>query len=331
MTLRLPTAAFRTVYQILARLQPQRAAAYVPQPQTPSAFGNAPTASAPDTSAPIAARIWSYWHAVEPDPFVERCIANWRLQCPDFEVRVLNRQTVRDHVPASDWPAGFEQLDPVKQSDWIRLYLVSRYGGYWLDATVLLTQPLHWLEALRQAQGADFAGFYLDGYTQDPRFPVVENWAFGAPAGASFATAWQREFHHALFEVGTQAYLSALQAEPGYAELLQGIPDPVYLLGHVTAQRVLRQGGAAYRLALAKAEDTAFFYQKALRWKWYLLYPRLCLVPADAQIAPLVKLRGGERRHFAQLFAQHGEPEADSLWGRACRPAAAVPPAAAPR
>ena len=31
-------------------------------------------------------------------------------------------------------PTGlrFNALNPVKQSDWIRLYLVSRYGGYWL-------------------------------------------------------------------------------------------------------------------------------------------------------------------------------------------------------
>lgn len=314
MTHSLPAAAFRTVYAVLARLRPRTAAAYA---------ATAPVAAPPGdgaaASAAIPRRIWSYWHSVQPDAFVERCIANWRAQCPGFEVQVLNQRTVREHVPPADWPEGFEGLDPVKQSDWIRLYLVSRFGGYWLDATVLLTRPIDWLEAMRQAQGADFAGFYLQGYTQDAQFPVVENWTFGAPAGEAFVTAWQREFHHALFEVGTAAYLAARQAEPGWTQLLQGIPDPVYLLGHVTAQRVLRRDGAAHRLALVRAEETAFFYQKAVGWKWYLLYPRLCLVPADAQVPPLVKLRGGERRHFAQLFARHGDPAPDSLWGRACR------------
>lgn len=85
--------------------------------------GYAPAAPA------IPRRIWSYWHTLDMDPFVARCIASWRARCPEFEVLMLNQQTVRNHVPAADWPVGLEQLDPVKQSDWIRLYLVSRFGA----------------------------------------------------------------------------------------------------------------------------------------------------------------------------------------------------------
>lgn len=321
MTLRISKTAFRFAYEVLSRLQPRRAAPYPASPQVLvyENKGQQDVAVA-ESSRTIPKKIWSYWHQAEPDAFVSRCIANWRTHCPDFEVQVLNQHTVQDYVPAHDLPQGFERLNPVKQSDWIRLYLVSRYGGYWVDATIVLTQSLSWLEALRAQHEAEFAGFYLGGYTHAPRCPVIENWAFGAAAGTPFVTAWHKEFHHALFEVGTEAYLASLQSQPDYAELLQGIPDPVYLLGHVTAQRVLRQGHHSLRLALLKAEDTAFFYQKALRWKWYLLYPRLCLVPADPHIAPLVKLRGGERRHFTQLFAQHGDPLPGSLWDKACRP-----------
>lgn len=255
MTRQLPAAAFRIAYQLLARLQPHRAAAYTPP--TPPGAAAAPSTAPTEHPTPIPRKIWSYWHAVKPDPFVQQCITNWQTQCPDFEIQVLNQQTVRDHVPPTDWPEGFSALNPVKQSDWIRLYLVSRYGGYWLDASVVLTQPLDWLEARQGAEHSEFVGFYLGGYTHDARYPVIENWAFGAPAGGTFVTAWQREFHHALFEVGTQAYLASLQREPSYAALLQGITDPVYLLGHVTAQRVLRRHPNS-RLTLSKAEDTAF-------------------------------------------------------------------------
>ena len=261
MTRQRPAAAFRIAYQLLARLQPHRAAAYTPP--TPPGAAAAPSTAPTEHPTPIPRKIWSYWHAVKPDPFVQQCITNWQTQCPDFEIQVLNQQTVRDHVPPTDWPEGFSALNPVKQSDWIRLYLVSRYGGYWLDASVVLTQPLDWLEARQGAEHSEFVGFYLGGYTHDARYPVIENWAFGAPAGGTFVTAWQREFHHALFEIGTQAYLASLQREPGYAALLQGITDPVYLLGHVTAQRVLRRHPHS-RLTLSSAEDTAFLYQKAV-------------------------------------------------------------------
>ena len=317
MTLRLPAAAYRTVYRLLAGLKPGRAAPYAGDPQ-PLDYTGPAAASPGETPEPIPAQIWTYWNADTPDAMVRQCIDNWRAQCPGFAVHVLNSRNLADHIPAEHLPPRFEALHPTKQSDWVRLYVVRHYGGYWLDATIVLTRSLQWLDDARRAGAAQCVGFYLEGYTRDAAYPVVESWAFGAPAHSPFVSAWQQEFHHALVEQGTDAYLQDIAASGAEgAALLQGIADPAYLLIHVAAQKVLRRTNA-FRLALFKAEDTAFFYQKAVRWKWYLLYPRLCLVPADAHPAPLVKLRGGERRHFAQMFEQHGAAAGHSLWGRAC-------------
>lgn len=321
MTLRLPATAFRSVYRLLARVKPARAAPYPGEPPALTFTGPAVAGTAPPAPGaglpPIPAQIWTYWNAETPDAMVQECIANWRAQCPGFEVHMLNSRNLAERVPAGDLPPNFDALHPTKQSDWVRLYVVRHFGGYWLDATIVLTQPLQWLDEARRAHAAECVGFYLEGYTHDAGHPVVESWAFGAPAHSPFVSAWQQEFHHALIEQGTDAYLQDIHASAEGRALLQGIADPAYLLIHVAAQKVLRRPNA-FRLALFKAEDTAFFYQKAVRWKWYLLYPRLCLVPADARPAPLVKLRGGERRHFAQMFAQHGAPAAGSLWSRAC-------------
>lgn len=319
MTLRIPAFAFRFVYTLMTGMAPDKAAPYGTTPkalQFSGSEGNTASAAALN-SRPIPERIWTYWNAEIPDAMVRQCIDNWRAQCPGFEVLVLNGRNLADHVPAHDLPPTFSDLHPTKQSDWVRLYVVRHYGGYWLDATILLTGSLQWMDDAKQASQAEFTGFYLEGYTRDTAFPVIESWAFCAPAHSPFVTAWQEEFNRALIEKGTEAYLAEIRASEDGKALLQGIPDPAYLLIHVTAQKVLRNANA-FQLALFKAEDTAFFYQKALHWKWYLLYPRLCLVPADARLAPLVKLRGGERRHFSQLFQEHGGPAPGSLWGRAC-------------
>lgn len=315
MSSRIPAFVLRIAYQLLTRLRPDSGRSYPSQPAV-TVFQGAQGGSGAGP-APIPRRIWSYWNSEVLDPVVRQCMDNWRTQCPGFDIHVVNSANLATHVPPADLPPGFAQLHPTKQSDWLRLYLVRHHGGYWLDATTLLTQPLDWLESLRQAQGAEFAGFFLEGYTRDAGYPVVESWAFGAAPHSPFVSAWQEEFHRALIVQGTVAYLQALQAQPEGAVTLQGIPDPQYLLIHVTAQQVLRRHNA-FRLALLKAEDTAFFYQKAVRWKWYLLYPRLCLVRSEAQPAPLVKLRGGERRHFAEMLAQHGRPRQGSVWQRAC-------------
>ncbi|HEY0202020.1 MAG TPA: capsular polysaccharide synthesis protein [Burkholderiaceae bacterium] len=317
----IPAPALRLAYRLLTLFKPRSATNYNASPQTASFTGTDATQPTPPAlAATIPPLIWSYWNGQAPDPLVRQCIANWRLHCPTFEVRVLNAGTVGNFVAPGDLPHNFATLHPTKQSDWIRLYVIHKFGGYWLDATILLTQPLDWLDAWRQTQQAEFVGFYLDGYTQDARYPVVESWAFGAPPGTPFIAAWQREFHHALIEADTDAYLATLRQQADGADILQGIADPAYLLIHVAAQRVLRRPNR-FTLALFRAEDTAFFYQRALWWKWYLLYPRLCLLPAEPSPAPLIKLRGGERRHFAALFAEHGAPAPGSIWQRANAPA----------
>jgi len=268
---------------------------------------------------PIPQRIWSYWHSGVPDVVVRQCIANWRVQCPQWDIQILSANTLVPHVPPAHLPQNFHDLHPTKQSDWLRLYVVRHYGGYWLDATTLLTCSLDWLEAARQTQKAEFAGFFLENFTHDSDFPVVESWAFGAAAHAPFVVAWQEEFHHALINQGADTYLQSLgqsEGEASAAQILQGIHDPHYLLIHVAAQRVLRRNNT-FRLALFKAEDTAYFYHSAVGWKWFWLYPRLCLTPARGPFAPLVKLRGGERRRFAQLLQQHGEAVPGSIWQHA--------------
>lgn len=317
----------RAALGLLTLLRPASAAAY-PGTAVPTVFQGNDGASdpAPDPAsslapapAPIPRRIWSYWNGAAQDPVVAQCISSWRRQCPDYAIEVLHAGNLDRFVAPGDLPPGFSQLDPTKQADWLRLYLVRHHGGFWLDASIVLTQSLDWLQAHQQALGSEFAGFFLQGYTHDPRWPIVESWAFGAPAHAPFVSAWQQEFHRALIEQGPHAYLAAAHQQPTGAALLQGIADPHYLLIHVAAQQVLRRGGA-YRLALLRAEDTAYFYQSALRWKWYLLYPRLCLAPLHGPAAPLVKLRGGERRHFAALLAHHGGARPGSLWAQACAP-----------
>lgn len=295
------------------------------RPLQPAAFRHSPSphiatiGSGPvyGGTAVIPKRIWTYWNHAQPDNVVQQCIQSWRHQCPGYEVILVHPDNLETYVPKEALPQQFDQLHPAKQADWLRLYLVSRHGGYWLDASTLLTRSLDWMP--QNAAGASFTGFFLEKFTHDMRFPVIESWAFGAAAYSPFVTAWQQEFHHALIEAGTQTYLEKLRQRADWSALQQGIRDPQYLLIHIAAQKVLRDAMPEEQIALYKAEDSAYFYHARLRWKWYLLYPQLCLAPRPAAVSPIIKLRGGERRHFAEMQALHGGVKPDSLWAQALR------------
>lgn len=309
----IPAFLFQTVLRLVQPTTFEQAAPF----RLPEAVSIGETSAAIAQEVDIPKRIWTYWNQEQPDSFVQQCIQSWRQQCPDYEVQLVHPGNLHRYVPAAELPAQFAQLHPTKQSDWLRLFLVAQHGGYWLDASTLLTQSLDWMHGTKVASTASFVGFYLEKFTQDPQHPVIESWAFGAKAHSAFVTAWQKEFHHALIDRGTEAYLHELQARPDWDALKQGIRDPHYLLIHITAQKILRETQLQEQLTLYKAEDSAYFYHHRLHWKWYFLYPQLCLVPCPAAVSPIVKLRGGERRHFTDMQALHGPAKACSLWARA--------------
>lgn len=204
----IPAFLFQTVLRLVQPTALQQAALF----QRPEAVSIGETSAASAQHTHIPKRIWTYWNQEQPDRFVQQCIQSWRLQCPDYEVVLVHPGNLHQHVPDAALPAQFAQLHPTKQSDWLRLFLVALHGGYWLDASTLLTHSLDWMHSTSAADTASFVGFYLEKFTHNPQYPVIESWAFGAAAQSAFVTAWQKEFHHALIERGTEAYLHDLRA-----------------------------------------------------------------------------------------------------------------------
>jgi hypothetical protein len=268
-------------------------------------------------AAPLAAaiprRLWSYWHQGEPPLVVRRCLANWRRQCPGWDIRLVRGDAPGDAFDAADLPAGFHQLTPARQSDWLRLALLRRHGGVWIDASTLLGASPDWMVEAQAASGAQYLGFYLQRYTQDAARPIVDSWCMAAPPGSAFVSAWYDEFVAAL-ALGDAAYLDGLRRRGDFERLRQGIADPAYLLVHMCAQVVLDRAGG-HRLQLWKAEDGPYFLHQRSRWRRPRLYWRLLLRRAPARLPALVKLRGGERRKLEPYLA-HGRYMRDSIVGR---------------
>jgi len=252
-----------------------------------------------DAAAGIPRRVWSYWHDDRPPEVVRRCVAQWRRLNPGYEVHLLSARTVADFLP--DAPAGLARLGIPKQSDWIRLALLARHGGIWLDSSIILTEPLDWMLHKQQASGAQYLGFYLDRYAAGDARPLVDSWAMAAPAASPFVLDWLALFRAQVVEGeggtdGTAAYLQSLRAQGRFDDVVQKIGSPAYHTVHVCAQDLLQRRPGAWRLLLLRAEDSAYALQARSRWKRRRLYLHLLLNPVPVPCTPLVKLRGGERR-----------------------------------
>ena len=99
--------------------------------------------------------IWQFWWQGEDHApaIVRRCMASVREHADGWKVIVLDQTNVAEYIDVS--PVIQEKhsrgaITHTHFSDYLRVKLLERYGGIWIDATVLLTDSIP--EAIREAK-----------------------------------------------------------------------------------------------------------------------------------------------------------------------------------
>jgi hypothetical protein len=92
-------------------------------------------------------KIWMCWFQGEKDPAIpelnQQCITKWRQLNPTLDVNVLDIECIQDYVPDFfDIVAQSPKRSWQAKSDLLRVLLLSKYGGTWVDASVFPMQGL---------------------------------------------------------------------------------------------------------------------------------------------------------------------------------------------
>ena len=121
-------------------------------------------------------KVWTYWHQgwEQAPSLVKQCRGSWVRMNPDYEVYSLDQNSLFNYI---NFPAGIDirrrDLDIQKISALGRLTILSKYGGIWVDATVMCIRPLSaWLEEYYTAQ---FFAFRTPGKDR-----LMSNWFLAA-------------------------------------------------------------------------------------------------------------------------------------------------------
>lgn len=141
----------------------------------------------------IPRNIFAFWSG-KPNVIVEACFAKMREMHPGWNITIL------DNFEDADDTEGFDDLSLVSKTDWLRICLLERHGGVWLDASTVCVQPVtSWVDLT----SAKLQGFSTPFNTGDN--DVLENWALAAPARHGLVQRWKAEFQKAI-AMGFLAY-----------------------------------------------------------------------------------------------------------------------------
>ena len=123
----------------------------------------------------------------------DSCMKKIKEENPEFTVTVFN-DTIEDHENLKD-------LSVQWLSDWVRICAIEKYGGVWLDATIIPVVPID--------KCFDMESDELQGFSAPFAEDCLENWAFAAPPKHPLIVAWKREFKEAI-AMGFKTYKNKL-------------------------------------------------------------------------------------------------------------------------
>lgn len=240
--------------------------------------------------------VWTHWESeVVPDNF-KHIIDQRRKVLPDWDIRFVTTEQVLTEAGAAA-PSVLHTHKKQHQADWIRMYLLEKYGGVWMDMGILCNQSITplWNECARHK--AELSIFYLESNTVDKRYPVIENWFIMAPKGSEIVTRWKNQYENAL-NMGFVQYKKFLESQHIQLHKIYKDFSDTYLTQHGCIQYVLQRDMPPGALILYhRAEDTMFKLQHECKWNRDCLAQKLSNKAEVAKI-PYIKLRGGERSLF---------------------------------
>jgi len=137
------TANVERMGRVCAVRRPAEFAAHFPSP--PPASGQLTRFERP-AAAPVDT-VWTYWEG-PCSPWISACLRTLAAAAPTLQV--LTPDAV-DRLRDSDRDIDLSRLQVAHRADFVRLYVLQRYGGLWVDADCLAIQPLQSvLDLLRQ-------------------------------------------------------------------------------------------------------------------------------------------------------------------------------------
>ena len=190
----------------------------------------------------IPKQIWAYWNDNIIPPIINKCINNWKNMNPDHKIVIITPNNINKLIKEDDISSfDFASLTPQRQSDWIRLYVLHKYGGIWIDSSTILTNSFKWLHN----KNSTAFGYYIKKFTTNQNYPVIESWFIASTSTNEFINLWFKEFDYACkkFNNDGNAYLMELKQLYGpdkYNELVHNIESPDYLTIHMAAQKIMQ-------------------------------------------------------------------------------------------
>lgn len=137
--------------------------------------------------------IWTYWdQGIDKiTPFYKLCLDTWKNKNPNHKIIVVDKYNVYDFLDKTDIPPKWENIEKIQhKSDFVRLALLEKYGGIWMDISTICIRPIN--SMFKQEKSLE--GFAVRSNSSNNDLTAFENGFITAKKGSKIIKRWKEEF-----------------------------------------------------------------------------------------------------------------------------------------
>lgn len=190
----------------------------------------------------IPKTVWSYWNDANIPATIKKIMDQRAATLPDWKFIVLTDATIPEYV--SEYPSNYNTLRQSHKSDWLRLALLEKYGGCWLDATIIINSAKAFEQIYTESVAftSEFTGFFTGmGLKDEDPTTFIESWFIMAPQGSRVIAAAYKEFTNAC-NIGFLEYRVQAISEHNFSpHVFNDDPTNVYLTVYAAIQMSIQK------------------------------------------------------------------------------------------
>jgi hypothetical protein len=219
--------------------------------------------------------VYGYWDNLDGNDVIQAHLDTWsRNLAPGWKAEIITRKNVHNYVDP-DFLQKFKDVGAVRFSDFLRVYLLSKNGGVWMDAGTILIDGT-FLEKYREEMiqnRTDILIYEFSAHSK-PEQPYLENWFLMSPKGSLFITDLYEEFTKS-HDMGYLKYKNEVLAPKISFINSMGDGDSTYHMQHGIIHYLLKKNNNGnnsqnsnnkYNMLIKDADESMFKAQKIHDW-----------------------------------------------------------------
>ena len=214
--------------------------------------------------------IWTYWEQGRKNipPFSKLCVKTWKQKNPNHRVIIVDKYNVYEYLDKKDLPPNWEKIEKVQhKSDFVRIALLAKYGGIWMDLCIICIKPIN--SVFTQTKSLEGFCYRHNSKTRD--LSMYENWFITGKKDSEIIKLWHKEFLKVFGDCSSSSDIDESYFDGvDYQNLLHYHPASYLTMNRVLLKCIQNNNRIKYLFdhdsTLLGAEETGFIHYIYFGW-----------------------------------------------------------------